>query len=277
MSADPALLLHLEGVERQRGRGENAFSLVVDGFSLRPSESLAITGPSGAGKSTVLDLLGLVLRPDRADRFVFRGRDGTSSDVAALWRDHRDDRLAGLRALDVGYVLQTGGLLPFLSVRQNVNLSRRLLALPDDAFIDDLLVRLDILHLSEKMPHALSIGERQRVAIARAFAHRPSLVLADEPTAALDPHQGLRVCELMLNLGRSFGIAIVIVTHDWGLVRTLGLPEAVVSPERGANRSRSRLDYFSAPHVAAAAPARGQAFEPIAESTACAEQGSRNA
>ncbi|WP_188114812.1 ABC transporter ATP-binding protein [Methylococcus geothermalis] len=231
-------MLELSGVERRRGEGERAFTLAVEGLSLRKGECLAVTGPSGSGKSTLLDLLGLVLRPDRADAFRFLDQD-----VAALWRSGGDGGLAALRSRHLGYVLQTGGLLPFLNLRENVELSRRLLGLGPDALTGELLARLGLTHLKAEKPRALSVGERQRAAIARAFAHRPALVLADEPTAALDPPQALEVCRLMLELAAEFGIALVVVSHDWELVRKLALPQARVVPDAGSGACRSRLEW----------------------------------
>ncbi|RYU59902.1 ABC transporter ATP-binding protein [Methylolobus aquaticus] len=236
-------MLHLARVERQRGSGPGAFTLRVEHFSLGAGDCVAVTGASGSGKSTFLDLLGLVLRPDRADVFEFRGRDATCCDLADWWRRGADGELSALRASEIGYVLQTGGLLPFLNVAQNIRVSRQLLGLAEDGFAAELMGWLAIERLAAKMPQQLSVGERQRVAIARAFAHRPRLVLADEPTAALDPPQALRVCQRMVELAASLGIALVIVSHDWGLVRTLGLPEAVVEPNETPEHSGSCIDY----------------------------------
>jgi putative ABC transport system ATP-binding protein len=243
VTAGPSALLELVGVERQRGTGHQGFSLHIDTFRLNPGERLAVTGASGSGKSTFLDLLGLVLSPGRAETFRFRERDGTAFDVADGWRNRRTGRLSALRAKEIGYVLQTGGLLPFLNLNENVALSRRLLGLDDDGFTGELLESLALVALGGKLPRELSIGERQRAAIARAFAHRPQLVLADEPTASLDPQQGLRVCELMLSLAERYGIALVIVTHDWGLVERLGLPEARMRPVSDPRRSISQFAY----------------------------------
>jgi len=256
-------MLHLAGVERQRGSGPGAFTLRIEHFSLSPGACVAVTGASGSGKSTFLDLLGLVLRPDRADVFEFRGRDATCCDLADWWRRGADGELSALRASEIGYVLQTGGLLPFLNVAQNIRVSRQLLGLAEDGFAAELMGWLAIERLAAKMPHQLSVGERQRVAIARAFAHRPRLVLADEPTAALDPPQALRVCQRMVELAASLGIALVIVSHDWGLVRTLGLPEAVVEPNETPGHSGSRLAYVP-PNGSDALPGRsGAAIAPV--------------
>lgn len=204
---------------------------------------MAVTGPSGSGKSTFLDLLGLVLKPDKAAVFKFRTRDDALFDVGAGWRNRLDRDLSMLRAREVGYVLQTGGLLPFLNARQNIAISQCFLNVRDDGFIDELLERLDLFSAMTKMPHELSIGERQRVAIARAFAHRPQLVLADEPTASLDPKQGLHVLQQMLSLVEIFNSALVIVTHDWGMVRRLGLQELEVIPTQDSNHACGWIEF----------------------------------
>lgn len=235
-------VLHLEQVERRRGNGTDSFHLEVTSFVVRPGECLALTGPSGSGKTTMLDLLGLVLRPDEASVFWFRDRGGKVVDVGALWRRDRADGLADLRGVNIGYVLQTGGLFPFLSARDNIHLSRKLLAMEDDGLVDHLVVRLRITHLLNKKPNALSIGERQRVAIARALAHQPGLLLADEPTAALDPPQAVEVTGLLLELVSELQMAAVVVSHDWELVRSLGLREVRAVPyEREAGGVATRF------------------------------------
>lgn len=229
MSEDRAVL-RLEQVEKRRGKGPDSFHIEVTSFVVHAGECIALTGPSGSGKTSMLDLLGLVLRPDAARSFWFRGRGGEAVDVAALWRSGRANSLADVRAVNIGYVLQTGGLFPFLSARDNVALSRNLLGLKGDGLVDHLAGRLGIRGLLKKMPRALSMGERQRVAIARALAHEPVLLLADEPTAALDPQQALEVTGLMLELVSELSMAAVVVSHDWELVRSLGLREVRAVP-----------------------------------------------
>jgi len=227
---DAPVALDLHHIERRRGDGPDNFTIEIPSFVVRQGECLALTGPSGSGKSTMLDLLGLILRPDRAETFVLRDREGQAVDIAALWRGNRDNALAAVRASSIGYVLQTGGLLPFLPARDNIYLSRTLLRMDDHDLVDQLVHRLRISHLLRKMPRALSIGERQRVAIARALAHRPILLLADEPTAALDPAHAVEVTELMLELIAEMKITAIIVTHDWELLRTLGLRQVKAVP-----------------------------------------------
>jgi len=232
------LALALRDVRRRRGDGADAFVLEVPALEVARGTCVAVTGPSGSGKSTLLDLLGLVLRPDAAATF----RLGGDVDVAALWAGDDADGLASVRARRIGYVLQTGGLLPFLDARGNVGLSPRLLGERlDEALFARLVDALGLGGLLGKMPRALSIGERQRVAIARALAHRPALVLADEPTAALDPVQGRRVMELLVALCAELGATAVVVSHDWELVRSLGVREVRAVPVVGGEGATTRI------------------------------------
>jgi putative ABC transport system ATP-binding protein len=234
VTGDAGLVLDVRGASRQRGSDRDGFRLDVPRLAVARGECVAITGPSGSGKSTLLDLLGLVLAPDRAERFALATGPAAAADVARLWRTGDRDGLARLRARHIGYVLQTGGLLPFLPAIDNIRLSRRILGIDDgDGLVDRLIDALGIGRLLAKKPAALSIGERQRVAIARALAHRPTLLLADEPTAALDPGQAIGVMRLLLDLVRQFRITAVIVSHDWDLVAALGLRQVQAEPRTG--------------------------------------------
>lgn len=198
----------------------------ISQFSVACGEMVAITGRSGSGKSTVLEILGLVLRPDQLGYFAWSDRQGFDLDLAALWRSNGDAQLSRIRASRIGFVLQTGGLLPYLNVRRNIGLTRRLLGLkPESERVGELVEALGIGHLLARKPYQLSIGERQRVSIVRALAHDPQLFLADEPTSALDPHLADEVFDLMVAAVQRSGSAAVIVTHDHERVRALGLRE----------------------------------------------------
>lgn len=216
-------MISLREVRKTRGQGAQRYSLEVPRLSLVPGAQWAVVGPSGCGKSTLLDLLALVLAPDRAGLFVFDEPTG-AQDIVALWREGQHDRLADLRSRQLGYVLQTGGLLGFLDVRGNIALSRQLLGLKEDGSVQRLAEQLEIADQLDKKPQALSVGQRQRVSCARALAHGPRLLLADEPTAALDPLNAGRVMQLLLNQAREQGTCCVIATHDETLVRDLGVP-----------------------------------------------------
>lgn len=224
-------LLTLDDVTVERG-GAGGFVLTIPAFSLKPGEIATVTGPSGSGKSTALDLFGLVLRPARVGNFLFSGRD-----AAALWRAGDEDSLAALRARAIGYILQTGGLLPFLSVRDNIGLSPSLLGMtPETQRQGEMAGILGIASKLDRMPSALSIGERQRAAIARALAHRPALLLADEPTASLDPVNAEAVLALLLRLVRDLGAALILVSHDWDRARGLDATHYQAVPAPGGGR-----------------------------------------
>ena len=211
-------MLNLNAVHKSRGVGSQRYSLVIPALALRAGEQVAIVGPSGCGKSTLLDLLALVLAPDQAGQFDFNQQD-----IGGLWRADRQSTLAQLRSQHVGYVLQTGGLLGFLDVRGNIALSRQLLGLKDDGSVARLAEQLEISDQLAKKPAALSVGQRQRVSCARALAHTPQLVLADEPTASLDPLNAERVMQALLAQAREHRAACVIATHDEPLARASGL------------------------------------------------------
>jgi len=220
-------MLDLSAVHKSRGVGSQRYSLVIPALALRAGEQLAIVGPSGCGKSTLLDVLALVLAPDQVGRFEF-----DQVDVGALWRADQQSTLAALRSTHLGYVLQTGGLLGFLDVRSNIALSRQLLGLKDDGSVARLAEQLEISDQLGKKPTALSVGQRQRVSCARALAHAPQLVLADEPTASLDPLNAERVMQALLAQAREHRAACVIATHDEPLARASGLQVRRISCRR---------------------------------------------
>lgn len=199
-------------------------------LSVQRGEVVVILGPSGCGKSTLLDLLALVLAPDQAGQFEFHQQD-----IGGLWRADRQTALAALRSRHLGYVLQTGGLLGFLDVRGNIALPRQLLGLKDDGSVARLAEQLGIVDQLGKPPAALSVGQRQRVSCARALAHAPQLVLADEPTASLDPLNAERVMQALLDRAREQRAACVIATHDEPLARASGLPVCRISCRRDAD------------------------------------------
>jgi putative ABC transport system ATP-binding protein len=212
----------LRGVRKSRPGG-SGYALDIPDLTIMPGETVAITGPSGSGKSTALDVLGMILRPDAAECFRLSVR-GETADVAACWRLGRQDALAALRLRHMGYVLQTGGLLPYLNVRQNMGIAASINGMPDAGRqVSELAAALDIERLLEAMPGILSIGERQRVAIGRALASRPAVILADEPTAALDPCHAGAVLDMLLEGARSLQVTLVLVTHDQELVRSRAL------------------------------------------------------
>jgi putative ABC transport system ATP-binding protein len=220
----PQLMFSIRKLHKKRRDGAD-YTLDMDSLDVLRGERIAITGPSGCGKSTALDLLAGILRPDAAERFIFAPDDDVAVDMMDAGDTGRLDKLSLLRRRYLGYVLQTGGLLPFLSARENITVVRRAVGLPDDKRVDELAERLGIGRLLRVLPHKLSVGERQRVAIARALASRPALILADEPTAALDPVNAQGVMDLFADLAREMGCTVILVTHAPEMARRLGFRE----------------------------------------------------
>lgn len=230
--APPAeFIFDLHNIAIVRGMGKEGFRLEVDELRLRPGERLALLGKSGTGKSTLLELLALALRPDENEVFTFAPR-GVPHDVVLSWRSHGRG-LDKLRARNIGYVPQTGGLLPFLSVRNNISLPMRINGRVDRKRVTELAERLEIADQLRKRPHQLSVGQRQRAAIARALVHRPAVLLADEPTGAVDPEMAKDVLSLLFEEARASGAAVVIATHDHAEVLHRGLPVLRLAASRG--------------------------------------------
>ncbi len=202
--------------------GGSEFRLAVPGLDIPVGAKLAFIGESGSGKSTLLELLAMILRPSASDRFDFKpGAD--CHNVMAAWDSADVDGLSNLRSRHIGYVLQYGGLLPYLTVRENINLSRRLLQQETGETADDWAERLNIAGQLEKLPAELSVGQRQRVAIARALAHEPSVLIADEPTASVDPLNAERIMQLMVGLVDDLGVTLIVASHAHRLMRSAGL------------------------------------------------------
>jgi putative ABC transport system ATP-binding protein len=241
--------LVLEEVRKRRVADDRVFELTIERLALGPGDRLAVVGQSGSGKSTLLDLAGLALAPDGAKAFRLEP-DGAPVDVGKLWRERDLEALAGLRARHFGYVVQSGALLPFLSVGDNVHLPLSLAGRRDRERVRDLLDRLGIAGLERVLPERLSFGQRQRVAVARALAHRPDFLLADEPTASLDPDNARRVMEALLELTAAEGSALLLVSHDLDLLDDFRLPRAHMA---GAPEGRTHRAWLAAAGAARAA------------------------
>ncbi|MFS8607545.1 MAG: ATP-binding cassette domain-containing protein, partial [Gammaproteobacteria bacterium] len=205
----------LRNVTKTYGAGGVEFRLDISELDVPRGAKLALVGESGAGKSTLLELLAMILKPSEAERFLFRPlADGDELDVDAAWHMDASDRLSVWRSRHIGYVLQHGGLLPYLTVRRNIELSRRLLGLSLGNVAEELAARLGIEQQLDKLPAALSVGQRQRAAIARALAHEPRVLLLDEPFGALDAKIRDELRRAIRDIQRAVGITTILVTHD---------------------------------------------------------------
>lgn len=202
-------IVHLDSVSHAYGDGSSRKS-VLQSVSLRvdPGEVVILTGPSGSGKTTLLTLVGAL-------------RSVQSGSCRVL--DHQlmgaDERVQNAVRRRVGYIFQAHNLLPFVSALENVALSAALA--PDQPDREgcrrramELMEAVGLQEQAHQLPSTLSGGQRQRVAIARALAHSPQLVLADEPTAALDKNSGHQAVSLLRELTHQRGTSVLLVTHD---------------------------------------------------------------
>ena len=213
----------LKNVSKERLIDGVGFRLLVPRIQIHAGENIALIGHSGCGKSTLLDMLALILRPNESDDLSLHPVKGDNHDVARLWKRNSYSQLAQIRKEHIGYVLQSGGLLPYLTVRENIELPRRLLKLPDDDSIDSISKVLGISRQLDKLPGLLSAGERQRAAFARALSHRPSILIADEPTAALDPITAHKIMAVVMEVIRGLKITLITASHDWAHVYKMEL------------------------------------------------------
>jgi putative ABC transport system ATP-binding protein len=192
---------------------------VVDVASLRiaDGEQVALIGTSGSGKTTLLHLIAGILAPD-SGRIEFSSGGSGVVDLAAMSEARRDV----FRGRHIGYIFQTHHLLPGFTALENVLLGMSFTGRPADrTWAEHLLREVGLAERLHYKPAKLSVGQQQRVAVARALASRPSLVLADEPTGALDEKNAQQVLDLIRRLCTEVNAALLLVTHDLAIARQL--------------------------------------------------------
>jgi putative ABC transport system ATP-binding protein len=211
MSVDASITVDSLVVEHQTSSGPVR---ALDGvsFAVESGSSVAITGPSGGGKSTLLGVIGGLARPTSG---AVRIGDSQVSELA-------DADRSDFRRRHIGFVYQADNLLPFLTLLENVGLP---LALNGDFSETQkslgALASLGLAGLAHRLPDHVSGGQRQRAAVARAVVHQPKIILADEPTGALDTANAAGVIELLVGLQREIGATLLMVTHDLGAASRL--------------------------------------------------------
>lgn len=202
--------VRLEGVAKVFGTGDTAVRALADvDLSVEAGEVVGLKGPSGSGKSTLLNVVACILEPSAGrllldDEVVWEGR-------------YRIADLRRLRRERIGFIFQFHNLLPFLDATDNVALPMTLAGADIRTArtrARELLEHLQVGRRAAAMPSRLSGGEAQRVAIARALVNRPRVILADEPTAALDSERARVVMDLLRELARAQSAAVLVVTHD---------------------------------------------------------------
>ena len=207
--------VEVEHLTKIYGKGHTRVTALSDAsFSVSPGDLVAIIGPSGSGKTTLLTTIGLVNEPTRGKVVI----DGTPV-AEDGWIPGLD--MKRIRREKLGFIFQAHNLIPFLTAMENVMVSLTLNGVGNreaKSRARELLGNLGLEDRLDTYPSALSGGEAQRVAIARALINRPKVVLADEPTAALDTENGKNVMALLKKLALENHSAILVVTHDRRMV-----------------------------------------------------------
>lgn len=209
MAQDQLYVIDTQGLSYHYGENDLRQN-VLDRVSLqvKSGEFVILAGPSGSGKSTLLSLLGGLRRNQGCDKLLIVGKDLKNAEERTLIEARRS----------IGYVFQQHNLLNFLTARQNVEMTLEMF--PTFSSLERKELAWQILSLAglqndiDKFPAQLSVGQRQRVAISRGLAHRPKLILADEPTASLDGKSGLKMIEMFHQMVKTLGSSALVVTHD---------------------------------------------------------------
>ena len=229
-TSEPAIsMTHLN---HYYGQGSLRKQVLYDiNLQIERGEILIMTGPSGSGKTTLLTLMGS-LRSVQEGSLSILGYELFNASIEQMTTARRD----------IGYIFQAHNLLNFLTVYQNVEMSLEIhdvTAIEADTRIRNVLTAVGLEHKMDNYPCDLSGGQKQRVAIARALVSQPKIILADEPTAALDKKSGRDVVEIMEKLAKEQGCTILLVTHD---NRILDLADRIIYMEDGYLVNRSDVD-----------------------------------
>lgn len=228
------IAVETQGLTKIYGKGNTEVVAMREvTFSVRRGEVVALLGPSGAGKSTFLTAVGLI-NPPTSGKVTINGRpvlDGPTAltDLTAFRRNH------------IGYIFQKSNLIPFLTALENVQVAMELNGWTRRKARNRGLELLDYLGVADRsryFPSMLSGGQQQRVAVARALANQPSLMLADEPTAALDSKRGRQVMELFVKVAHEQKGAVIVVTHDH---RALDVFDLIYEMEDGVIRQKRNV------------------------------------
>jgi putative ABC transport system ATP-binding protein len=225
--------VQVESLTKIYGSGNVEVAAMRDvSFNLSNGEVVALLGPSGSGKSTLLTIVGLINTPTSGKITIGRDlvMDGAAPKV----------NLRSYRRKFIGYVLQKANLIPFLTGLENVQVALEINDIsrkPARRRSMELLDYLGVGNRANNLPHMLSGGEQQRVAVARALANKPRIVLADEPTAALDSVRGRQVMELFRTVAHEQGTTVLVATHDH---RALDVFDRILELEDGTLRSNHK-------------------------------------
>ncbi|HEX5670001.1 MAG TPA: ABC transporter ATP-binding protein [Sulfuricurvum sp.] len=227
-------VIAVEKISKTYGSGESAVNAIKEAtFEIFSGEIVALLGPSGSGKTTLITMIGCITEPS-GGKLTLNGK--LVYDQKWYINDTRK-----LRRENIGFIFQSHNLIPFLNVRDNVTLIPLMNKVNYKKSIEhtqELLEYLGVGDKFDKFPSQLSGGQSQRVAIARSLANNPKIILADEPTAALDSERAVSVMELLRKLAKEQEVAIVVVTHD---ERMLPLFDRILRVDDGVVREVSNI------------------------------------
>ena len=202
----PLNIIEMKGISKVYGEGENKLYALRDvNLEIENGSVVSVIGASGSGKSTLLNIMGGVDKPTEGT-VIFDGEEITN---------FSDDKMSEFRRKKIGFIFQSYHLIPVLTVEENITMPVLLDGKkPDKEYIDHVIEMLGLSDRVKHLPNQLSGGQQQRTAIARALANKPSLILADEPTGALDSKNGQEVMDLLMKSVNDIGQTLVIITHN---------------------------------------------------------------
>lgn len=239
-----APILSIRAMGKRMESGGSVFELEIPELDLLPGRFYGLVGRSGSGKSTMLDLLAMVSRPSHVDFFGLEVA-GRRIDLADIIGRADDAAISAVRLAHFGYILQSGGLFPFLTVRENLRLPFLLAERKvDEGQLEKLAGLYDMGAQLDKKPGGLSGGQRQRVSILRALCLAPEIILADEPTASVDENMAEIIVAELRRLAKARGATVVMVSHDIDLVSRVADEIITLKPEpvaAGVTRTVVRL------------------------------------
>ena len=209
-SDSKAYAIEADSLTKIYGSGNTEVVAMRDAsMNVKQGEVVALLGPSGSGKSTFLTAVGLI-NPPTSGRITIGGKLVLAGETAQT-------NLRSFRRKHIGFIFQKSNLIPFLSAVENIQIAMELNGESKRSARSRAIELMDYLGVADRadnLPSMLSGGQQQRIAVARAIANRPSVILADEPTAALDGHRGRQVMELFSKVAHEQGAGVIVVTHD---------------------------------------------------------------